>query len=412
MPTQLHTFTTGETLTAALLNAEYANIYNNAAAKGANSDITSLSGLTTPLSVAQGGSGATTAGDALTNFGGTTTGKAVFTAADAATARATLGAAASGSVFRKNLLINGACEVRQRSSVGLSTSPQFGPVDRCTMWASSGAVTGGTVNVNAAATAGRTGNAAYIVSASLTGAGSLSWRTRMESADAKKLKNTAASFSIKVHQNTGGNVLYSITISKANAADDFTGVTTISSVADLTVATGTATTLKFENVSMGDCSNGVEIQVAAACGAITSKDFEFTEWQLEVGSVATEFEYRPFMLEQQLCRRYTRRWSSSTAFDSFFLGGYCRSTTEMRISLPMDPPMRVAPTLTTSTVSDFIVFYATTSTAVTGFSGVSNAGDRYTLIAATAAVLTAGQSGEVGHANNTNDAWIMLSAEL
>ena len=40
-----------------------------AAASGANSDITSITGLTTALTVAQGGTGATTAGGALTNLG-------------------------------------------------------------------------------------------------------------------------------------------------------------------------------------------------------------------------------------------------------------------------------------------------------------------------------------------------------
>lgn len=46
--------------------------YNSIAAKaasGANSDITSLSGLTTALSVAQGGTGSTTAAGARTNLG-------------------------------------------------------------------------------------------------------------------------------------------------------------------------------------------------------------------------------------------------------------------------------------------------------------------------------------------------------
>ena len=46
----------------------------SAAASGANSDITSLTGLTTPLSVAQGGTGATTAGSALTNLGAAASG--------------------------------------------------------------------------------------------------------------------------------------------------------------------------------------------------------------------------------------------------------------------------------------------------------------------------------------------------
>jgi hypothetical protein len=57
------------------------------AASGANSDITSLSGLTTALSIAQGGTGATTADTALDNLGGTTVGKGVFKAATAAAAQ-------------------------------------------------------------------------------------------------------------------------------------------------------------------------------------------------------------------------------------------------------------------------------------------------------------------------------------
>jgi hypothetical protein len=57
------------------------------AASGANSDITSLSGLTTALSVAQGGTGSTTADGALDNLGGTTIGKGVFKAATAAAAQ-------------------------------------------------------------------------------------------------------------------------------------------------------------------------------------------------------------------------------------------------------------------------------------------------------------------------------------
>lgn len=42
---------------------------NAVALAGVNSDITSFSGITTPLSVAQGGTGATTAADARTNLG-------------------------------------------------------------------------------------------------------------------------------------------------------------------------------------------------------------------------------------------------------------------------------------------------------------------------------------------------------
>jgi len=79
------------------VNAAVARASIGAAASGANSDITSLTGLTTPISVAQGGTGATTAGTALINLGGTSVGIGVFTAVNAAAGRASISAAASGA---------------------------------------------------------------------------------------------------------------------------------------------------------------------------------------------------------------------------------------------------------------------------------------------------------------------------
>jgi microcystin-dependent protein len=55
------------------------------------------SGISTPVAVADGGTGAITADAALTNLGGTTVGKQVFTAANAAAVRSAAGAAASGA---------------------------------------------------------------------------------------------------------------------------------------------------------------------------------------------------------------------------------------------------------------------------------------------------------------------------
>lgn len=63
----------GLTADATQVMANFLQIQNdvnaNAAQNGANSDITSLTGLSTPLSVSQGGTGAQTAGQALTNLG-------------------------------------------------------------------------------------------------------------------------------------------------------------------------------------------------------------------------------------------------------------------------------------------------------------------------------------------------------
>lgn len=68
----------GEPATTAFdkINKNFTELYNeHYAAKGANSDITSLSGLTTPLSIVQGGTGANTAVGAIRALGGIAIGR-------------------------------------------------------------------------------------------------------------------------------------------------------------------------------------------------------------------------------------------------------------------------------------------------------------------------------------------------
>jgi len=57
------------------------------------------SAISTPISIADGGTGATSAGGALINLGGTSVGIAVFTAVDAAAARAAIGAVSYGDIY-------------------------------------------------------------------------------------------------------------------------------------------------------------------------------------------------------------------------------------------------------------------------------------------------------------------------
>jgi hypothetical protein len=62
----------------------------------------SSAGITLPIPVAEGGTGATTAGTALTNLGGTAVGVAVFEAANAAAAQAAIGIAVSGATVQNS----------------------------------------------------------------------------------------------------------------------------------------------------------------------------------------------------------------------------------------------------------------------------------------------------------------------
>lgn len=74
-------------------------------------------GVTGILGLDSGGTGASTADGALTNFGGTTVGKALFTAATADAAQTTLGATATGKA-----LFMAASATAGRSAIGAAAS--------------------------------------------------------------------------------------------------------------------------------------------------------------------------------------------------------------------------------------------------------------------------------------------------
>ena len=80
--------------------------------------------------------------------------------------------------------------------------------------------------------------------------------------------------------------------------------------------------------------------------------FELTGVQLEVGSVATDFEFRSFGDELAKCQRYYERFEysgSTTDIGSGFAG----STTSMHINVPLKVTKRATPTLETSALTNF-----------------------------------------------------------
>lgn len=204
----------------------------------------------------------------------------------------------------KNLVINGGCQVAQRAVANLGTSASFGQVDRFAAWGAGTAVSAGTLIQDLAAPFGRTGAAFRINAATITGAGVVYARHRIESAVAKRLKNQIASFSAQVYHDVGAPINYTITIRKPSAADNFTSTTAIATGNATPVASATGVQISLPNVAMGDCSNGIEIEIAAACGAVAGRNFLYTEWQIEEGAAVTSFERRDFDIELSRCQRY------------------------------------------------------------------------------------------------------------
>ena len=72
--------------------------------------------------------------------------------------------------------------------------------------------------------------------------------------------------------------------------------------------------------------------------------FEYTGMQLEVGSVATDFEHRSFGQELQLCKRYFQNHAPVSGDHMMWGVGRAEGNTG-RIGLPVSVPMRAAPTI-------------------------------------------------------------------
>jgi hypothetical protein len=145
----------------------------------------------------------------------------------------------------------------------------------------------------------------------------------------------------------------------------------------------------------------------------TAGDFLFiTDVQLEVGSVATPFERRPFGTELALCYRYYYKQKAAAQFDTFG-AGLCDTTTVCQAITPFPVLMRVSPTALeqSGTAGDYLLRTANTNptcSAVPTFSIASPFSATYNFTVASG--LTAGQA-IFARGNNTS-AFLAWSAEL
>lgn len=244
-----------------------------------------------------------------------------------------------------NGIINGGCMVGQRTAPSLSTTYQYGGVDRFACKATGTAVSAGTITQNTSPNAVSNGYVLKVAGATITGTGIVYARYRMESKDAMRFKNTAVSFSVLVYHDVGSSVNYTIFVNKATVADNFTATTAIANSGAIAVATGSATKITFENINsgnIGDITNGLEIEIQIACGAVTTKNFEFGEFQLNKGVHAFPYRPREYALDYLLSRRYYQR-----LVEPHYGGGTGGSTTALsRFGGFWPVELRTSPTVT------------------------------------------------------------------
>ncbi len=104
--------------------------------------------------------------------------------------------------------------------------------------------------------------------------------------------------------------------------------------------------------------------------------FAITGVQLEVGSVATPFEHRPYGMELALCQRYYRVLCTPGVNAQYVIGsGMMLSTTAPKYVIRLDQPMRTTPSFSISSAGHFTVFAGGATSTLNSFviSGQSDA---------------------------------------
>jgi hypothetical protein len=149
-----------------------------------------------------------------------------------------------------------------------------------------------------------------------------------------------------------------------------------------------------------------------------SATMNITGVQLEVGSTATSFDYRPYGTELALCYRYA--WNYSSALSSN--GSYLRylstrntNTTGVAGTLIFPVEMRTTPSLTTTgTASNYAVNHTGGNTACSTVPAIGGDGSsrfQVNLEANVASGLTSGQGSQL-MSNNNQTSFLLFSAEL
>lgn len=217
--------------------------------------------------------------------------------------------AATGFGF-KNRIINGAMSIWQRATsatitAGSTIAAGYSTVDRFYVYCTG-------ANVTAARVAG-SGSTQYRMQ--ITGAASVTAigiGQRIEQANSYDMAGSTAMLSVDL----ANSVLTTVTWTAfyANTADTFG---TLASPTRTQIATGTFTvTSTVTNYSTSisiPAAATTGIEIVFTVGAQTSGTWTIGNVQLEKGSTATSFDYRPYSTELQLAQRY---YQTSTVFVS------------------------------------------------------------------------------------------------
>ena len=136
---------------------------------------------------------------------------------------------------------------------------------------------------------------------------------------------------------------------------------------------------------------------------------EYTGFQLEVGSVATDFEHKSYGDELAKCQRYFYKWVSSVAYSNMCLA-YAGSSTQVETVFNLPVVMRASPSFAFSGQFRFVGYSPQNSTNLSNLV-VHRSHTLTPYLRGTVSGSASGLVGELGD-SGSNNATASYSAEL
>lgn len=247
-------------------------------------------------------------------------------------------AAGTGFAFR-NRIINGDMRIAQRgTSLSVATNGNNYTLDRWFVYC-----TGAAVSV--AQVSGPTG---FRNALQITGAASntnVQLVQRIESLNCSDLVGQPATVQITASASSAQTVSWAVYA--ANSADTWSSSTLVASgTFSVTTSPQMFSVVIPASSMVSAASNGLQLVLQPNNGSgFTTGTLSITGVQLEVGSVATPFERRPYGLELALCQRYFTKVEFADGLTGFYNEGSTNGTSAFFVIKHQFPvTMRAAPT--------------------------------------------------------------------
>lgn len=205
----------------------------------------------------------------------------------------------------KDPIVNGDMRIAQMGNVAVSgNTGVYGGADRTALLLSGFTTIAGTLGQSSMGGTS-SGFGQFLTSITSTGTGSLTFIYRIPYKDTLRYNSKTITLSAKLYQDSGSALNASIAVYKANAADNFSTSTLLQTSSNTSIPNAATTQISATfTLGASDASNGLEVrfQYVGNVGALTSKSFGISDIHLDTGIVVTAMPQRHATLERMLCQ--------------------------------------------------------------------------------------------------------------